>query len=241
MKTIELKGTIRKDTGKKYSRQLRMEDKVPCVMYGGKENIHFSMPELSFKDIVYTPNVYHLKFEIDGNNHDAVIREVQYHPVTDKIIHADFKEYHPDQPVIINLPVKITGESIGLKAGGKLRTRRRILKTRGLVKDFPESIEIDITDLDIGHTIRIEDLKIEGLEFLDSPGSMVISIVSARVISKAMLTAIEDIEAKEAEIKEAKAELVEGEEPVDDKEAVEGDEKEGEKPEEKVEEKGESN
>jgi len=241
MKTIELKGTIRKDTGKKYSRQLRMEDKVPCVMYGGKENIHFSMPELNFKDIVYTPNVYHLKFEIDGNNHDAVIREVQYHPVTDKIIHADFKEYHPDQPVIINLPVKITGESIGLKAGGKLRTRRRILKTRGLVKDFPESIEIDITDLDIGHTIRIEDLKIEGLEFLDSPGSMVISIVSARVISKAMLTAIEDIEAKEAEIKEAKAELVEGEEPVDDKEAVEGDEKEGEKPEEKVEEKGESN
>ena len=241
MKTIELKGTIRKDTGKKYSRQLRMEDKVPCVMYGGKENIHFSMPELNFKDIVYTPNVYHLKFEIDGNNHDAVIREVQYHPVTDKIIHADFKEYHPDQPVIINLPVKITGESIGLKAGGKLRTRRRILKTRGLVKDFPESIEIDITDLDIGHTIRIEDLKIEGLEFLDSPGSMVISIVSARVISKAMLTAIEDIEAKEAEIKEAKAELVEGEEPVDDKEAVEGDEKEGEKPEEKGEEKGESN
>jgi len=241
MKTIELKGTIRKDTGKKYSRQLRMEDKVPCVMYGGKENIHFSMPELNFKDIVYTPNVYHLKFEIDGSNHDAVIREVQYHPVTDKIIHADFKEYHPDQPVVINLPVKITGESIGLKAGGKLRTRRRILKARGLVKDFPESIEIDITDLDIGHTIRIEDLKIEGLEFLDSPGSMVISIVSARVISKAMLTAIEDIEAKEAEIKEAKAELVEGEEPVDDKEAVEGDEKEGEKPEEKGEEKGESN
>lgn len=240
MKTIELKGTIRKDTGKKYSRQLRMEEKVPCVMYGGKENIHFSMPELSFKDIVYTPNVYLLKFEIEGNNHDAVIRDIQFHPVTDKIIHADFKEYYPDQPVIINLPVKIIGESIGLKAGGKLRIRRRILKARGLVKDFPEYIEIDITDLDIGSTIRIEDLKIEGLEFLDSSGSMIISVISARVISKAMLTAIEDIEAKEAEAKEAKAEPVEGEEAVEDKEAAEGDEKEGEKPEEKGQEEGKS-
>lgn len=241
MKTIELKGTIRKDTGKKYSRLLRMEEKVPCVMYGGKENIHFSMPELSFKDIVYTPNVYLLKFEIEGNNHDAVIREIQFHPVTDKIIHADFKEYHPDQPVIINLPVKIVGESIGLKAGGKLRIRRRILKARGLAKDFPEHLEIDITDLDIGNTIRIEDLKIEGLEFLDAPGSMIVSIVSARVISKAMLTAIEDLEAKEAETKEAVAETVEGEKAVEDKEAVEGDAKEGEKPEEKDQKKGESN
>ena len=239
MKTFELKGTIRKDTGKKYSRRLRMEEKVPCVMYGGKENIHFFMPELSFKDIVYTSNVYLLKIDIEGNNHDAVIRELQFHPVTDKIIHADFKEYYPDQPVIINLPVKIVGESIGLKAGGKLRIRRRILKARGLVKDFPEYIEIDITDLDIGHTIRIEDLKFEGLEFLDSSGSMIVSIVSARVISKAMLTAIEDIEAKEAEAKEA-AEPAEGEEAVEDKEAVEGAEKEGEKPEEKGEKEGES-
>ena len=242
MKTFELKGTIRKDTGKKYSRRLRMEEKVPCVMYGGKENIHFFMPELSFKDIVYTSNVYLLKIDIEGNNHDAVIRELQFHPVTDKIIHADFKEYYPDQPVIINLPVKIVGESIGLKAGGKLRIRRRIIKARGLVKDFPEHLEIDITDLDIGHTIRIEDLNIEGLEFLDSPGSMIVSVVSARVISKAMLTAIEDIEAKEAEEAEAKeaAELVEGEEAVEDKEAVEGAEKEGEKPEEKGEEEGKS-
>lgn len=239
MKTFELKGTIRKDTGKKYSRKLRMEEKVPCVMYGGKENIHFSMPELSFKDIVYTSNVYLLKIDIEGNNHDAVIRELQFHPVTDKIIHADFKEYYPDQPVIINLPVKIVGESIGLKAGGKLRIRRRIIKARGLIKDFPEYIEIDITDLDIGHTIRIEDLKFEGLEFLDSSGSMIVSIVSARVISKAMLTAIEDIEAKEAEAKEA-AEPAEGEEAVEDKEAVEGAEKEEEKPEEKGEKEGES-
>ena len=240
MKTIELKGTIRKDTGKKYSRQLRKEEKVPCVMYGGKENIHFSMPELSFKDIVYTPHVYLLKFEIEGNNHDAVIREIQFHPVTDKIIHADFKEYYPDQPVIINLPVKIVGESVGLKAGGKLRLRRRILKARGLAKYFPERLELDITDLDIGNTIRIEDIKIEGLEFLEYPGAMIISVVSARVISKAMLTAIEDIEAKEAEAKEAATELVEGEEAVEDKEAVEGDEKEGEKPEEKDQKEGES-
>ena len=248
MKTFELKGTIRKDTGKKYSRILRMEEKVPCVMYGGKENIHFSIPEPSFKDIVYTSNVYLLKIDIEGNNHDAVLREIQFHPVTDKIIHADFKEYYPDQHVIIDLPVKIVGESIGLKAGGKLRIRRRILKARGLVKDFPEYIEIDITDLDIGNTIRIEDLQIEGLEFIDSPGSMIISIVSARIISKAMITAIEDIEAKEAkeaeakeaEAKEAEAEPVEGEKEIEGKEAVEGDEKEGEKPEEKGQEEGES-
>ena len=236
MRTIELKGTIRKDTGKKYSRQLRMEEKVPCVMYGGKENIHFSMPELSFKDIVYTPNVYILKLEIEGNDHDAVIREIQFHPVTDKIIHADFKEYYPDQPVIISLPVKIVGESIGLKAGGKLRIRKRILKARGLVKDFPEHLELDITDLDIGNTIRIEDLKIEGLEFLDSPGSMIVSIVSARVISKAMITAIEDIEAKKTETESVKEKIA-----AEDKEAVEGDEKEGEKPEEKGQKEGESN
>ncbi|MBE9512220.1 MAG: 50S ribosomal protein L25 [Bacteroidetes bacterium] len=240
MQTLELKGTIRKDTGKKYSRILRMEEKVPCVMYGGKENIHFSMPELSFKDIVYTSNVYLLKIDIEGNNHDAVIREIQFHPVTDKIIHADFKEYYPDQPVIINLPVRIVGESVGLKAGGKLRIRRRILKARGLVKDFPEYIEIDITDLDIGHTVRIEDLKFERLEFIDSSTSMIVSIVSARVISKAMLTAIEEIEAKEAEAKEAEAEPAEGKEAIEDKKAVEDAEKEGEKPEEKGEEEGKS-
>lgn len=225
MKTIELKGTKRKDTGKKHSRKLRMEEKVPCVMYGGKETIHFSMPELNFKDIVYTPNVYFLKIDIGGDIHNAVIRDLQFHPVTDKIVHADFKEFDLDQLVIINIPVRIVGESVGLKAGGRLRIRRRHLKVRGLAKDFPEFIEIDITEFDIGHTIRIEDIEFEGLEFLDSSGAMIISIVSARIVSKAMLTAIEDIEAK-------KAELVTEAKPAEGEAAAEGAEAVEEKPEE---------
>lgn len=232
MKTIELKGTKRETTGKKYSKKLRKEGKVPCVMYGGKENVHFYMPQLSFRNIVYTPNVYLLKFDVDGKNYDAVIRELQFHPVSDRLIHADFKEFSPDQPVIMEIPIKIVGESAGLKAGGKLRIRKRKLKVKGYTKDFPEFLEVDITKLKIGDTLRVEDLELKGLEILDASSSMVVSVISAKVISKAMLTAIEDIEAQKAELEEEK-EAVEGEEIPEGEEAPEGEEPaEGEETEE---------
>lgn len=159
---------------------------VPCVMYGGKENYHFFAGHIELSKIIYTPDVYVIEMELEANTIRGIIQEVQFHPVTDKILHIDFIQVFDDKPVIATLPVSLKGSSIGIKNGGKLRQRRRYLKVRGLLKDMPEYLDIDITNLDIGFTIKIGDLEYPNLEILDPHRSMVVSIVSSRVAMKGM-------------------------------------------------------
>ncbi len=184
MKTIEIKAVSRDQFGKKSSNSLRAEDNVPCVMYREKENLHFYAHQNVFRGLVYTPEVFLVNLIVDGKNYNAVMKDLQFHPVTDKVLHIDFMQVSEDKPVIIDIPLKITGESSGVKAGGKLRVKRRTLKVKGLVKDLPEHLEIDITNIEIGQSIKIGDLSYDKLEVIDNKRAMIVSVDVSRVSIK---------------------------------------------------------
>ena len=207
MKTLEIKGSLRQHLGKKNSKDLRKQGLVPCVMYGGEKNLHFSAHENQFKKLVYTPDVFQVKLEVDGQSFNAVMQEIQFHPVTDRIIHIDFVQIFPEKKVTVNLPIRLTGSSVGIRAGGKLRQRRRYLKVNGLIKDMPDRLEIDLTDLDIGDSLKIGDLDYDNLEILDPARAMVVGVVSSRLIAKGLREALPE-EGEEV----AEEALAEGEE-----------------------------
>ncbi|MDF1576779.1 MAG: 50S ribosomal protein L25 [Bacteroidales bacterium] len=204
MKTIKIGAEKRTVLGKSSTRDLRKINHVPCVMYGGAEVIHFHAHENDFRHIVYTPSAFIVEVELDGKKHKAVMQELQFHPVTDKLNHIDFVEVFDDKPVTVEIPIKLVGAAIGLKDGGKPRQRRRVLKVRGLVEHLPDVLEIDITHVAIGDVVKIGDLSYNHLEILDPARSMVYAIVSSR-ISKGMEMGEAEADAEEAAAEEAEA------------------------------------
>ena len=184
MKTIEIKGSFRTELGKKSSKLIRKSGSIPCVIYGKKENIQFHAPELSFKNLVYTPEVHLVKLSIEDKEFKVVLKDMQFHPVSDKILHADFIEIFEDKPVIIGIPIKVTGDSVGVIAGGKLSIKKRNLKVKGLPVDLPEFLPIDITDLKIHESVKVGDLSFEKIELLDPKKVMVLTIATSRVAQK---------------------------------------------------------
>jgi large subunit ribosomal protein L25 len=184
MKSIEIKAHLREHYGKKSSNSLRAEGNVPCVMYGGKENIHFYAHENSFRKLVYTPEVYLVNLEIDDKSYKAVMKDIQFHPVSDRLQHIDFMQVFEDKPVTISIPIKITGESVGVKAGGKLRIKRRSLRVKGLAADIPDHFTIDISKIQIGQSIKIGDLSFDKLEIIDTKRAMVVAVAVSRVSVK---------------------------------------------------------
>jgi large subunit ribosomal protein L25 len=184
MKTIEINGSLRKDLGRKSSKELRKSNNVPCVIYGGKENIHFYTHENNFKNLIYTPDAHLVNLNIEGTEYKAVLKEIQFHPVSDRIIHADFTEIFADKPVSIAIPIKVFGDSVGIIAGGKLRIRKRSLLTRGLATDLPEFLPVDITEVKIHQSIKVGDLAYDKLELLDPKRSMVLAVATSRVAQK---------------------------------------------------------
>ena len=181
MKALELKVSKRQSVGKKSTKELRKQEEVPCVMYGGKETLHFTAHQNVFKDLIYTPNVYLLKIDIEGDIHHAVLQDIQFHPVTDQAIHIDFVEYFDDRPVTLKLPINIIGDSVGLKKGGKLKVKRRYLKVKALPKDLPDVLDVDITKLDIGKTIKVGDLGYKNLTLLDPFQSLILGVFASRL------------------------------------------------------------
>lgn len=218
MKTYKIKGEKRTETGKKEAKRLRKAGIVPCVLYGGKENHNFTAMHKDFINMVYSPDVFVVEIDLDGEMHRGVVQEIQYHPVTDKILHIDFFEVFEDKPFIVSLPIHHTGSSIGVKNGGKLRVSRRYLKVKGLLKHMPDVIEIDITKVTIGSTISAGELNFDNLEILDPPTAMVMGVVSSRVAAKGMI--IEEDEEGEG----AEAPTEEGEEGAEESEAAEKEE-----------------
>jgi len=184
MKTIEIKALSREHFGKKSTNSLRAEGNVPCVMYREKDNLHFYAHENAFRGLVYTPEVYLANIEVDGKTYKAVMKEIQFHPVSDRLQHIDFMQVSEDKPVTINIPLKITGESSGVKAGGKLRVKRRGLKVKGLTKHIPDHLTIDITGLGIGQSIKIGDLNYENLEIIDNKRAMIVAVELSRLSLK---------------------------------------------------------
>jgi large subunit ribosomal protein L25 len=191
MKSIELKVSVRKSMGKKDAKMLRRNNQVPCVIYGGKETIHFHAEDKAFKDLVYTNHVYVVHLNIEGKKHLAIMKEIQFHPVSDKLLHIDFIEVALSKPIIVDLPVEITGNSRGIMAGGKLRLRKRYVKVKGLIEHLPDSLIIDISDLDIGQSVLAGDLKYPHVDILDSHRALVVGIISARAAAKGMGEATE--------------------------------------------------
>jgi large subunit ribosomal protein L25 len=184
MKTIEINGSLRTELGKKSSKEIRKAGNVPCVIYKKDQNIHFFAHENSFKNLIYTPDAHIVRLNLDGKAHEVVLQDIQFHPVTDKIIHIDFMEISENKPIVISIPIKITGDSVGVKAGGKLRIKKRHLKVKGFAKDIPEQLLIDITDVKIHHSIKVGDLAYDKIELIDPKITTVLSVATSRVVQK---------------------------------------------------------
>ena len=210
MKNITIKVTERKSTGKKDTKELRKEGRVPCVMYGGEKNIHFSGQANDLRHILYTKDVYLINLDIDGKISKAVIKDLQFHPVTDIPLHIDFTEVLEGKPTIVSLPIQLIGTSEGILAGGKLRVKKRYLKVKGVVENIPEFLEVDITELGIGDSYKVRDLSFDNLEILDPSQALVLGVVSSRVAAKGM--EIEEVvdETEGAETEEGAEEAKEG-------------------------------
>ena len=195
MKSITLQGTAREQVGKKETKLLRNEGNVPCVLCGGEETIHFYVDERALHPLLFTPDVFLVNIEIGGNTHQGVMQETQFHPVTDRALHVDFVAVHEDKPVSVALPVILTGTSPGVRAGGKLRLNSRKLKVKGLAAKLPDAVEVDISKLKIGQSVKLGTLQVEGLEFLESPNNVVVAVKTSR---KAMMAADSEEEEEEA-------------------------------------------
>jgi large subunit ribosomal protein L25 len=186
MKSVALFGYKRSDVGKVSTKILRAEGKVPCVIYGGSEHIHFSIYEPDFKLLVYTPNTYKVKLDIDGTIYRAILKDIQFHPVNDSIIHADFLEIADDKLVEIGIPVKLEGNSIGVRQGGKLVVKAKKLRVKAFPPQLPDFIEINIDTLEIGKSIKVGDLAANAnYTLLDSPNNPVVSVNTTRAVQEA--------------------------------------------------------
>ena len=197
MKSITINGSQRESVGKKATKALRNAGQVPCVLYGGDKPVHFSAPELAFSHLVYTPNAHTVVIELDnGKSFDAVLQDIQFHPVTDKILHIDFYQLYEDKPIALDIPVNLVGNSRGVKNGGVLRRNNRKLRIKALPANLPDFIEIDITPLKIGDKVFVGDLPSEDYTFLHTDSTVVCQIKTAR---KAIVDEVEEEEEVEGE------------------------------------------
>ena len=176
MQTIEINGTVRADLGKKATKALRAEGKVPCVIYGGDENIHFTASEAEFRKIIYTPNVYIITINVDGKAYPTILQDSQFHPVKEQLLHADFLLVKEDKPVVIEVPVKLNGFAEGVRAGGKLQLEKRKLKVRALAKDLPDTLDINIDNIGLGKTVQVGELSFDNVELLNAKNAVVVAV-----------------------------------------------------------------
>lgn len=179
-----MSGSPRVSVGKKDAKKLRTEGKVPCVLYGGPEQVSFSVEEKQFKHLVYTPDVKTVNLDLDGKKYTAILQDMQTHPVTDKIIHADFVEVVSGKAVILSLPVRTTGTAPGVKAGGKLLKKLRRVEAKGPLDKMPEAITIEIGTMNIGDAVTVRDLKYDGLTFLTPANSTVVTCQVTRNVEE---------------------------------------------------------
>lgn len=181
MKSITIKGSERESVGKKATKALRNAGKVPCVVYGGEKPLHFSAEELAFRDLVYTPNAHTVVVELeDGQKVDAVMQDIQFHPVTDKILHIDFYQLFADKEVTMDIPVRLQGNSPGVRNGGRLLFRKRKLAIRALPDKLPDFFDVDISKLKIGQNISVETLLNDDFSILHPDNTVVVQVKTAR-------------------------------------------------------------
>jgi large subunit ribosomal protein L25 len=184
MRTITIEGQLRTEMGKQATRQLRSEEKVPGVIYGGAKEVNFSALATSFKSLVYTPDFQLAEIKVDGGTYRCILKDLQFDKVTDQLIHADFLELVEDKKVVATIPIKFTGAAKGVKDGGKLITKMKVLKVKTLPKYLKENIEVDLTELELNGNVRVEDVKADNYEILNSPRIPIASIVLTRQLKQ---------------------------------------------------------
>ncbi len=182
MKTFELKGEVRNDFGKKASRTYRREGLIPCVVYGGhdEENLNFVVKQGDVRNLIYTPEVFLVNLDLGKNKMLAMVKELQFHPVREDVLHIDFLHVFEDKPVVIEIPVRLKGLAAGVRSGGKLSLDIRKLRVKALPANLPENLEVDVTKLELGKSIQVGDLSFEGLEILNAKNAVVCRVQLTR-------------------------------------------------------------
>lgn len=183
MKSVQLSGSLRTNVGKVNAKAVREKGNVPCVIYGGTEQIHFEADIRAFKPVIFTPNAHIVEIDLGGKVYKTVLQEAQYHKINDNLIHADFLEIVEGKPVTANIPIVITGQSEGVKKGGKLVLKMRKLKVRGIAAQLPDVIEVSISKLDIGDSVSVGDITVEGATLLNAKNVSVVSVTTTRAVA----------------------------------------------------------
>ena len=180
MKKTEIVGFNRANLGRQASQELRAQAMVPCVLYGGTEQVSFYAPAYLFRPLLFTPDVFEVTLNIEGKIFQAILQETQFHPVNDTILHADFLEITPDKVISVAVPIKLTGTAAGQKKGGKLVQMLRKLRIKGPAKNIPEYVNLDITELDLGKSIKVAAISLEGVTIIDPASNPVANITIPR-------------------------------------------------------------
>ena len=189
MKSIAISGSPRENVGKRDAKELRYNGLVPAVLYGGKTQTHFSVSAADLKPVIYTPVVHFIDLEVAGVKSQAIIQDMQFHPLTEKILHVDFLLLDEKKPIVIEIPIRITGTSPGVKMGGKLVQKLRKLRIKALPKDHLDNIDVSIEGLEVGKSVRVADLKFDKLTITNAVEDTILSITTSRALRQAELDA----------------------------------------------------
>ena len=182
MRTVEIIGYKRANLGKADAKRLRADSQVPCVLYGGKEQVHFYAPMILFREIVYTPEAAFVKLNIEGDEYSAILQDIQFHPVSEIILHVDFLVLTDDSPVKMDIPIKFSGEAPGLMQGGKLVVKLRKVRIKALPEKMPDSITMDVSGLELGKSIKVASIEADGFEILNNTRVTVASVEIPRAL-----------------------------------------------------------
>lgn len=186
MEKIKISGQAREGLGKKFAKSVRNEGNIPCVLYSSKENIHFSVKPLEVRDLIFTPAFRTAEVELNGNTHPCIVKDVQWHPVTDEILHIDFLELEPKRPVKVDLPVAFHGVSPGVKGGGKLQKNLQKVRVKTTPESMVDLLHLDISNLELGHAVRVRDIKpVEGVEIMTAGATPVATVEIPRALRSA--------------------------------------------------------
>jgi large subunit ribosomal protein L25 len=209
MKTVSMSGSRREGVGKKDAKKHRREGRVPCVLYGGKEEVHFAVEEKHLIKLLFTPETFFIKLNVDGSEYDCILKDVQYHPVSDHVLHADFLEFTMNKPITVPVPIKLTGNAPGVIQGGRLITKHRKLTATGLPVDMPDHIEIDISNLEVNDKVLVGDIKLKDITLRENPEQFIVKVSTTRMAASMVIE--EEEEAEEGAEEGAEGEAAEGE------------------------------
>jgi large subunit ribosomal protein L25 len=185
MKSIAISGSPRENVGKRDAKELRYQAKVPAVLYGGPTQTHFAVSAADLRPVVYTPDVHFIDIEVAGVKTQAIIQDIQFHPLTEQILHVDFLQLDPKKPLTMEIPVKLTGTSPGVKTGGKLVLKLRKLRVKALPKDHLDNIEVSISELEVGKSVRVSDLSLDKLVIVNAQEDTIVSVTTSRALRQA--------------------------------------------------------